>query len=106
MGMQRGNISRQRSNNALLSAWRFGQRINTETFSRDRAGENASDEWCIGVRFCIPPKCREISASKNSADDLYSLLDVIRCKTNSCRTLMTALVPRAIPAFSKVSAAP
>ena len=36
----------------------------------------------------------------------YCLLDVILCSTNSCRTSMTAVVPRAMPAFSKVNAAP
>ena len=35
--------------------------------------------------------------------EFYCLFDVSRRKTNSCRTLMAAVVPRAIPAFSKVS---
>jgi len=36
----------------------------------------------------------------------YRLLDVILCKTNSWRTFTTAVVPSAMPAFSKVNAAP
>jgi len=36
----------------------------------------------------------------------YCLLDVTLCRTNSWRTLMTAVVPRAIAAFWKVNADP
>ena len=37
---------------------------------------------------------------------IHRLFEVILCKTNSCRTLMVAVVPRAIAAFSNVNAAP
>lgn len=38
--------------------------------------------------------------------EFYCLRDVSRCRTNSCSTLMAAPVPKAMPSFSNVSAAP
>jgi len=65
--------------------------------------------WVVEAICCWKPriaKCPVTSAAGSDMDEVYCFVDVSRRKTNSCRTLMAALVPRAIPAFSKVSRAP
>jgi hypothetical protein len=77
---------------------RFRQRIDTDTVLRKRAESVGTPN--VGAAL------EKESAFGFGPSQFYCLPDVTRCRTNSCRTLMATLVPRAMPAFSKVSAAP
>ena len=61
----------------------------------------------LGVGYCVLLRARGRSLiCVEHKQCFYCLFDVTLRKTNSWRTLMTAVVPKAMAAFSKVNAAP
>ncbi len=80
-----------------LTRRRFRQRIDTHTVWRKRAESKGTPN--------VSGALEEEPVFGFGPSEFYCFREVSRCRTNSCGTLMATLVPRAMPAFSKVSAA-